>query len=403
MPDPEPITPLLAERLDISPDRTEALLQSMLQELKDRAASEGVHLADLGTFQEDDGTLAFIPSPSLRRRVNHQFEGLSPEDLSAPPSARPEDDAPPSLRESSEEDDDTSPSEPSPSETSPAEPQSPDDEPRPTTDDEEAPALDPMDEDDEPTETPDQPVGPEPDEAPAEPAAPGPGGAPGAAEESGEPSIPTLDPIEDEDDGDAGDMPPPGDGGAPPEGADEEAPSEEEDEEAPVGSFVSYSLIGSLVALVVLVGIGWLVFSETNLWSSSSATYGSSDQQATQSADPEGSNQSPDQAPDDASDDGQTERHAGIPPGDGSGGAADMEAGTWTIVVASLSSRTSAEATAAEYEDQFTRAEVMPATIDNRTLYRVAVGRYDSEAAAERALDANRSMMPSGAWLHELR
>ncbi|MFB6279407.1 MAG: SPOR domain-containing protein [Salinibacter sp.] len=400
MPDPEPITPLLAERLDISPNRTQALLQSMLQELKDRAASEGVHLSDLGTFQEDDGTLAFIPSPSLRRRVNHQFEGLSPEDLAGPPSARPEDDAPPSLRESSEEDDDTSPAEPSP-----AEPQSPDDEPLPTTDDEGAPALDPMDEDgdDEPTETPDQPVGPEPDDAPAKPATPGPGGVPGEAGESAEPSIPTLDPIEDEDDGDEADMPPPGDGGAPPEGADEEAPSEEEDEEAPVGSSVSYSLIGSLLALVVLVGIGWLVFSETTLWSSNSATYESSDQQTTQSADPEGSNQSPDQAPDDASADGQTERHAGIPPGDDSGDAANMEPGAWTIVVASLSSRPNAEETAAKYEDQFNSTEVMPTTTDSRTLYRVAVGRYDSEAAAQRALDANASMLPSGAWLHELR
>lgn len=397
MPDPEPITPLLAERLDISPDRTQTLLQSMLQELKNRAASEGVHLSDLGTFQEEDETLAFIPSPSLRRRVNHQFEGLSPEDLAGPPAARPEDDAPPSLRDSSGEDDDTSP----------AEPQSPDDDPPPETGpDEDAPPLDPMDEDgdDEPTETPDQPLGPEPGDAPAEPAAPEPGGTPSEAEESAEPSIPTLDPIEDEDDGDDTETPPPDDADEPEVAATEEPPEEDEEEEEVAGPLGSFSVIGSLLALVVLVGIGWLIFSQTDLWSSSQPAYETADSETTQSADPEGPNQSSDSGTSSgASGDDQPERHAGIPPGDGSGDAADMGTGTWTIVVASLSSRPNAEAMAAEYEDQFNSAKVMPTTVDNRTLYRVGVGRYDSEAAAERALDANASTMPSGAWLHELR
>ncbi|PSQ74038.1 MAG: hypothetical protein BRD39_02730 [Bacteroidetes bacterium QH_9_64_21] len=397
MPDPEPITPLLAERLDISPDRTEALLQSMLQELKNRAASEGVHLSDLGTFQDEDGTLAFIPSPSLRRRVNHQFEGLSPEDLAGPPAAQPEADAPPSLRESSEEDD-----------TSPTEPQSPDDKSSSTTgpDEEDTPALDPMDEDgdDEPTETPDQPVDPGFEDVPTEPAAPEPGGVSDEDEESAEPSIPTLDPIEDEDDGDESEMPPPGDADEPGGTIEEASPEEDEEEEEVAGPLGSFSVIGSLLVLVVLVGIGWLVFSETDLWSSSQPAYENSDPETTQTADSEGPNQSSDpEASEDASGDDQPERHAGIPPGDDSGDAADMQTGTWTIVVASLSSRPNAEATAAKYEDRFNSAEVMPATVDNRTRYRVAVGRYDSEAAAERALDANRSTMPSGAWIHELR
>ncbi|PSQ61076.1 MAG: hypothetical protein BRD27_03630 [Bacteroidetes bacterium QH_10_64_19] len=373
MPDPEPITPLLAERLDISPDRTEALLQSMLQELKNRAASEGVHLSDLGTFQDEDGTLAFIPSPSLRRRVNHQFEGLSPEDLAGPPAAQPEADAPPSLRESSEED---------------------------------TPALGPVEEGghDEPTETPDQPVDPGLEDAPTEPAAAEPGRVSDEDEESAEPSIPTLDPIEDEDDGDESEMPPPGDADEPGGTTEEESPEEDEEEEEVAGPLGSFSVIGSLLVLVVLVGIGWLVFSETDLWSSSQPAYKNSDPETTQTADSEGPNQSSDpEASDDASGDDQPERHAGIPPGDDSGDAADMQTSAWTIVVASLSSRPNAEATAAKYEDRFNSAEVMPATVDNRTRYRVAVGRYDSEAAAERALDANRSTMPSGAWIHELR
>ena len=81
---PVSIVPLLADRLDISEERARSLLQTMLQELRRRAESEGVRLPELGIFREEDDTLTFVPSPSLRRRVNLQYEGLTTEELSAP-------------------------------------------------------------------------------------------------------------------------------------------------------------------------------------------------------------------------------------------------------------------------------------------------------------------------------
>jgi hypothetical protein len=385
MPDPESITPLLAERLDISTDRAETLLQSMLQELKSRAASEGVHLSELGTFEEEDGTLTFIPDPSLRRRVNHQFEGLSPEDLAAPSSARPEAEAPPSLREPSSGEAVTEP-------------------PSNKTDDESIPTINPIeeDEDTEPTASSDEPA-PEPERPSVQPE------GTTEHEDSTERSIPTLDPIDDEDEGDEPDMSPP-DESHEPEEAEKEPPEETEEEEStgPIGTF---PVVSSLLLFVILLGVGWFVLTETNLWSSSQPSYETSETETTQSADPEGPSQSADPGlTDDAPDDDPPERYAGVRPGDQpgetSGPAADAGTGTWTVVVASLSSRTEAEAMATDYRDHFPTVEVTPTTVSNgnqdRTLYRVTVGRYDSEVAAERTRRENGSMMPSDAWIHEL-
>ncbi|GEM_PF-2083111 len=83
---PESITPLLAERLDVSEKRARSLLRTLLQELRHRAETDGVQLPELGTFQEQDGVLTFEPSPSLRRYVNQQYEGLSAEALTVAPS-----------------------------------------------------------------------------------------------------------------------------------------------------------------------------------------------------------------------------------------------------------------------------------------------------------------------------
>ena len=87
---PNSIIPLLAERLDIPEDQVRPLLNTMVQELRQRAASDGVQLSGLGTFQEDGGTLTFSPSPALQRRVNRPYEGLSAESLSPAPEADPD-------------------------------------------------------------------------------------------------------------------------------------------------------------------------------------------------------------------------------------------------------------------------------------------------------------------------
>lgn len=326
MPDPESITPLLAERLDISPDRAETLLQSMLQELKSQAAAENVLLSELGTFEKEDGTLTFNPSPSLQRRVNHQFEGLSPEDLSGPPSARPEAEAPPSPEESSREDPET------------------------------APAIDPSE--------------------------------------------------EDEDSGDEADRLPLADPHGPKEA--EEAPPDE-DEEKPASPTRTFPVISGLLLFTVLLGIGWFILTETNLWSSSQLPSATSEPETAQPADPEKSSQSADpEMADDPSEDGdQPDRDTDARPEDASdedagSDAVDAEAGTWTVVIASRSSRPEAEAVASEYNDQLDTVRVVRSTVNDKTWYRVMAGQYDSEAAAKRALDANASIMPSDAWLHDL-
>ncbi len=95
---PTSIIPLLAERLDIPEDQVRPLLSTMVEELRQRAASDGVQLSGLGTFREDGDALTFDPSPVLQRRVNRPYEGLSAESLS--PEAEPD---PSSAQDPSEE------------------------------------------------------------------------------------------------------------------------------------------------------------------------------------------------------------------------------------------------------------------------------------------------------------
>lgn len=73
---------LIADRLGISEDHAQTLLRAMLRELRSRAEEEGVRLPELGTFREEEGTLTFSPSKSLRRLVNREYEGLGSQDIS---------------------------------------------------------------------------------------------------------------------------------------------------------------------------------------------------------------------------------------------------------------------------------------------------------------------------------
>ncbi|MFB6231595.1 MAG: SPOR domain-containing protein [Salinibacter sp.] len=80
---------LIAERLDVSEERARTMLRALSEELRAQAQEDDVRLPALGTFGEDDGTLTFTPSPSLRRLVNRRFEGLSAEDVSEAPMSAP--------------------------------------------------------------------------------------------------------------------------------------------------------------------------------------------------------------------------------------------------------------------------------------------------------------------------
>ncbi len=385
------ITPLLAERLNISEERTRSLLKSMLQELRRRAESEGVQLSELGTFREEEGTLTFVPSDSLRRRVNHQFEGLSPEDLAAPPSGESDAETPPTLRESPDEADqaDSSPEQPPPSD----EPSPPEEAPDPgPPEDESTPTTESGEQEDEPSSSP----------ASEEPVSPS--QTPDASEdttEREEESIPTLDPIEDEN----GHGPAADETG--PEDDSEEPPSPpEEEEQAEEEEPRSFSLIGSLLLIVLLGVVGWFVYSETNLWTSEERTAPYESSETTQPAAPSSKDQGSESAPDanEPPDDAQPERYPGVKPGDENEQAASPPGtGNWTIVVASRTSRAEAEAMTNTYEDRFDNVNVVRGTVNNTTWYRVTVGQYNSEAAAESALHDHASALPGDAWTHQLR
>lgn len=302
---PVSLPPLLAERLDITEQRAQSLLQTMQHELRRRAKTDAVHLPELGTFRQEGGTLTFEPSPSLRRRVNHQYEGLAPETLSVPDEPEAASLVAPgaSVEEASTEKTSEAPS-PSPSPSSAQE------------------------------------ESPEEDTDPREEAEPAP-----AAEDRGVDSF----------------------------------------------TLIVVALIG-----IFLLGAGWFVLNETNVWAPGPST--SPPVASEQSAEP-----SPSQTPSDTTqqqadtvsattDEEQPEEETASPPPK-----------NWAIVVASRSSQAAAEEMADQYRSRFDSVEVIAGTVDNRTWYRVAIGWYESEKAAERALDDQASRLPTGAWTHRLR
>ena len=152
-----------------------------------------------------------------------------------------------------------------------------------------------------------------------------------------------------------------------------------------------------MLALLFVLGAGWFVLDRTNVFSPAP-----SDTPPVASEEPP-ANQSDETTPDTATT---------VPADTGAVGstneAPDDEAAAstdrnWTIVVASRSSQTEAEAAAEQYAIRFDSVEVIPGTVNDRTWYRVAVGRYATETAAERALNDQSASLPSDAWIHNLR
>jgi septal ring-binding cell division protein DamX len=322
---PESITPLLAEQLDISEEQARSLLKTMVQELRQRTETDAVQLSGLGTFHQDDGTLVFQPGPSLRRRVNRQFEGLSAEPLT-PVDAEPE--AAPSPGQSASGPTDT--------------PESTDPEPPPFMQSPPAP-----DEPDEATEA----------------------SASAAASEGGETS-------------DAQDRPPADRG------------------QADDGSPDSFTVISLALLVLFLLGAGWFVLDRANVWGPSSPTASSpsTTQSPTASTEPSAAadSEDPSEAAESPSEDAQDATDAPAQ-------ETESPAQNWTIIVASRSSRSAAQEVADAYTPRFDSVAVVAGTVDNTTWYRVAIGRYSSEADAEQALADQSDALPSDAWTHRLR
>jgi septal ring-binding cell division protein DamX len=59
-----------------------------------------------------------------------------------------------------------------------------------------------------------------------------------------------------------------------------------------------------------------------------------------------------------------------------------------------------AEKVASTYEDRFDSVQVVSSTVEGTRRYRVTVGQYPSQAAAERFL-SERDSIPAEAWLLE--
>lgn len=81
--------------------------------------------------------------------------------------------------------------------------------------------------------------------------------------------------------------------------------------------------------------------------------------------------------------------------------------GGWSIIVASRGDRNGAEKLVASYRDRLGNQQVpidiLEATVDNSTRYRVGVGQFSARGDAQRFLEQQQSELPDGAWILKLQ
>lgn len=355
-----PLHVLIAKRLEVSEDRAQDIVRTLLKELRERAADESVHLPQLGTFREEQGTLTFSPSPSLRRLVNQQYEGLQPETTSVSPGT-------------------DEPEEEAAHVTAPADTDEPEE--RPPGEEFASPESEP-DEEEPDQEKLDTSRIEEDDDSDVE-------AAPASEEEasvwSPADSAPTPD-----------------------ESVEEDSREEEPKRRATASSIDSFQFVIGILLFVFLIAAGWFVLRQTHVIP---AWPGLSLEQAAPSAGPDtamATTENQRAAEDDtASTTAQQMRFPGTTPGEGSSRDAITPAeGGWTIVVASRSNRGVAETQLSQYESRFAETglpvDIVSGSVGNSTRYRVAIGQYRSRDAAREALNEHASKLPDGAWILRL-
>lgn len=353
-----PLDVLISERLEIPEERAQDLLRTLLKELRDRAANESVHLPHLGTFREEQGTLAFSPSPSLRRLVNQQYEGLQSETAAVRPGADERDEqaasfAPPTETEGSE-------ARPPPEEPTSTEQTPPESQP-----DQQEPDTSQIEEDDSDVEA-----------------------APASEEAS------TWSPT--------------GSASTPDESSEEETREEEPQRRATTSSTDSFQLIIGVLLFAFLIAAGWFVLRQTHVlpaWPGTSLEQ-TAPNAGTDTAIARTENQTATQE-DTTSANAQQTRFPGTTPGDEDNrDAITPAAGGWTIVVASRSNRGVAEDQLRQYESRFANTglpvDIVSGNVGNATRYRVAIGQYRSRDAALEALNEHANKLPDGAWILKL-
>ncbi|MEF8817573.1 MAG: PKD domain-containing protein [Salinibacter sp.] len=93
---------------------------------------------------------------------------------------------------------------------------------------------------------------------------------------------------------------------------------------------------------------------------------------------------------------------------EGHSARAPAQAVGWAIGVASMRSRAGAERMARRYRERLADAvpggvRIVEHVLDQTRHFRVVVGRYETQAAAQRVLEDHRRALPSGAWAVQLQ
>lgn len=349
---PSSLSSLLADKLDLSEEQAQELLERLSDAIRDHADATGVHVSGLGTFRQNDGTLTFEPAPSLARYVNQSFEGLPPEAASrlAPPDASEQTgaQASPSMADLL-----------SPLLTRPSLDAAPDAFSLTRPADSVPAPVDVW------TSLDDSPPHPEPE------------AASGANDAS--------------------------------EGADDSSAAPTRPSRPRRGRRSGPRIAAAVLAALFLVGAGWLILGQQGVVPPPPSVLTSSTEAPTAS-NPGGPSESSPASTDTAATDDTTTDETTSPSDTNRAEetSPDDQASTtqWALVVASRGSRSDAEDHLETYRsrlsDEDMSLDIRAAETDNGTRYRVAVGEFESRQAALEAMEEYQSQLPDGVWLLRL-
>jgi len=357
---PAALSEQLADELGCSPDDAHRMLRDVLEDVEQRAQDgERVSIPGFGTFSTDEGKLQFTPDPALQQAVNYRNNHLEPLAVSGA-----------SPRASSDQTEPPVPPAETVSDASPDDVASPD----PTAGDDET----------------------EPDAISAEK-------APDEAESVDtepvdEPAPETMPETEEVPDLSA-------------DWAEELSEREEDSPDRQPSGARGLSdrpntgqLVGLVVSIVLLIGLIWFVLSSQGLLPGSS-----SQREAAPAATPtdtaaavtsaDTARPSSDEPSDTATDE------ATGPPS--TPATIDRATGGWSIVVASRTRPGQAKAVLSTYQQRF-QGEGIPVDIltgesAGQLRYRVAIGQYPSQEAAETALQELQGRVPDDAWTLQIQ
>lgn len=366
-----PIHVLLAEKLDVSEERAQELLQNLVQEIRTQVPESGLSLPGLGTFEENEGEITFQSAPSLAQIVNHRFEGLESADLSTVPENQGKDDIESAFL-----------SEGSSSTHGGGESTARPGEGEKTEDEESTPSDVSPEKREESSDTWDFLYE--------------------VAEEEAEESTTEIDelmssPVAETE----------AESGAEETSTDRSSvKSASSTEDVRESAWTDpFRLVVGVLLLTVLVATGWFLVNRTGVFSGSesgpppSAVEDGDTAPSPSDAGPTSAESSPESSSEDET---STPSESTTESDQTTADGADPGAGGWTIVVASLDDPSDAESYAEKYRNQLADlgqpVNVIESPVDNTTRYRVVVGQYGSREQVLSALKEHEDELPQGAW-----